>query len=171
MADVLIREAQHSDIDPIRSLVVALARERGQAPEGEVVDSMIVECIGASDHTIFVAQAGRSLAGYAAIHWISMPMLPGREGYVSDLIVGADWRGKGVGGSLVRAVEKEAALRGCVRLTLNNRVDRESYQRGFYPKVGFRERTELATSSNRSEHHARAHPRMSPGAMPPGAPG
>ncbi len=100
MADVLIREAQHSDIDPIRSLVVALAQERGQAPEGEVVDSMIVECIGASGHTIFVAQAGRSLAGYAAVHWISMPMLPGREGYVSDLIVGADCAGRGSAAAL-----------------------------------------------------------------------
>ena len=73
-----------------------------------------------------------------------MPMLPGREGYISDLIVGADWRGRGIGSSLLEAVEKEAAGRGCVRLTLNNRVDRESYHRSFYPKAGFRERTEFA---------------------------
>ena len=144
MADVQVREAQPFDVDAIRSLVIALAHERGSAPDGEAIASMIGECIDAGGHMILVAQMDDRLAGYLAVHWVSMPMLPGREGYISDLIVGADQRGKGVGSSLLEAVEKEAAARGCVRLTLNNRTNIESHQRGFYPKAGFRERTEFA---------------------------
>ena len=144
VADVQVREAQPSDVDAIRSLVTSLANERGAAPDGEVIASMIGECIDASSHMILVAQVDDRLAGYLAVHWISMPMLPGREGYISDLIIGAEWRGKGIGSSLLEAVEKEAADRGCVRLMLNNRVGRESHQRDFYPKAGFWEHTEFA---------------------------
>ena len=144
MANVSVREAHEPDLAALRSLVVAWISERGQKPDGDLVGSMILECIRESDHTMLVAQVGDTLAGYAAVHWISMPMLPGREGYVSDLVVAADWRGRGIGSNLLRAVEQEAVDRACIRLTLNNRTDRESYERGFYPREGFRERTDFA---------------------------
>ena len=142
--DLQVREAQYADTESIQALVMALAQERGTHSDSEVIASMVAECLGSADHTILVASSGDSLLGYVAVHWAPMPMLPGREGYVSDMVVGVDWRGMGVGGNLIRAVEREAASRGCVRLTLNNRTDRESYQRSFYPKAGFRERTEFA---------------------------
>ena len=52
--------------------------------------------------------------------------------------------GQGVGRELLRVIESEARARGCQRLSLTNLRDRESYQRQFYVKAGWRERAEAA---------------------------
>ena len=54
------------------------------------------------------------------------------------------WLAESIAERMLRAVEREAVDRACIRLTLNNRTDRESYERGFYPREGFRERTDFA---------------------------
>ena len=48
------------------------------------------------------------------------------------------WLAESIAERMLRAVEREAVDRACIRLTLNNRTDRESYERGFYPREGFR---------------------------------
>ena len=52
------------------------------------------------------------------------------------LVVGSQWRGRGVGESLVRAVEEEARASGCEGVVLssgNHRVDAHA----FYARVGY----------------------------------
>ena len=71
-------------------------------------------------------------------------MLYGTEGYLSDLLVTQSARGQGVGQLLLAQVEARAQELGCVRLMLNNARTAESFARGFYPKQGYRERTEFA---------------------------
>jgi hypothetical protein len=45
---------------------------------------------------------------------------------------------------LLNAIETEARALGCPRLSLVNLRNRESYQRQFYVKAGWQERTEAA---------------------------
>ena len=52
--------------------------------------------------------------------------------------------GRGVGTALVDAVTCLGIKIGCLRLTLFNRKERESYRRGFYPKQGWVERDAAA---------------------------
>jgi GNAT superfamily N-acetyltransferase len=70
--------------------------------------------------------------------------MSGPEGFVSELFVSEGARGQGVGRELLRVIESEARARGCQRLSLTNLRDRESYQRQFYVKAGWRERAEAA---------------------------
>jgi ribosomal protein S18 acetylase RimI-like enzyme len=86
-----------------------------------------------------------AVRGFIVVHWLPFPMLGGTEAYISDLIVAREARGRGVGRELVAAVERDARARSCVRLMLNNRIGSESFQRGFYPKLGFRVRDEFAS--------------------------
>ena len=144
MEDVTLRAAQPSDADGIRDLVVALALERGGTSDASAVEAAAEECIGQPSHEIVVAAAGGEVVAYVAVHWVPFPMLGGREAYVSDLIVGADWRGHGLGNRLMQAVEARAKEMGCERLMLNNRVVAESFERGFFVKAGFRQRTDFA---------------------------
>ena len=144
MEDITLRAAQPSDTDGIRDLVVALALERGGRSDAEAVGEVANECIGQSGHEIIVAAVGREVVAYVAVHWVPFPMLGGREAYVSDLLVRADWRGHGLGNRLMEAVEEQASEVGCQRLMLNNRVDAESFERGFFAKAGFRQRTDFA---------------------------
>jgi GNAT superfamily N-acetyltransferase len=93
---------------------------------------------------VFVAESGDAVAGFILVHWVPFAMLGGTEGYISDLIVAAESRGAGIGRTLIHAVEEEARNRGCVRLMLNNRIAAKSFQRGFYPKIGYRHREDFA---------------------------
>jgi hypothetical protein len=49
-----------------------------------------------------------------------------------------------VGAAVLTAAQTEAAQRGCVRLSLLNGKQRESYQRSFYQKHGWEERPFMA---------------------------
>jgi GNAT superfamily N-acetyltransferase len=102
-------------------------------------------CLADSSHSVHLAQDtnGRIL-GYASVHWLPYLFLPGPEGYVSELFVASDARGQGIGTRLLEAVKSEAATRNCSRLSLLNMRDRESYQRAFYAKDGWEERTVAA---------------------------
>ncbi len=96
-------------------------------------------------HWMLVAESGAGrLLGYISVHWLPYLFLEGEEGYISDLFVHKAARGSGVGSSLLHAVTEEARMRGCTRLMLLNGRMRESYQREFYKKRGWRERETMA---------------------------
>ena len=46
-------------------------------------------------------------------------------------------RGQGIGGALLEEAKRCGIARSYQRLTLFNRRERESFQRGFYPKHGW----------------------------------
>ena len=143
-----IRPARIDDLESI----VAIIRGQPTLPvhnlDAERVPQYIREQLTASlerPHSdIWVAQAGEHILGYALVHWHSVMVLPGPEGYLAELFVHPDHRGLGVGGSLIRHVEQTAQERGCFRLMLMNAKKRESYERSFYAKQGWTERPEIA---------------------------
>ena len=103
-------------------------------------------CLQDTSHSVFVAPgASGRLLGYVAVHWLPYLFLTGPEGFVSELFVHPEARGRRLGSTLLRAVEEEAAARGCARLQLVNFRDRASYRRGFYAKAGWRERPDGAS--------------------------
>lgn len=103
------------------------------------------QCLSSDRHSVYVAEdAFGKIIGYAAAHWLPCLFLPGPEGYVSELFVQESGRGQGVGSRLLAAITAEARNRGCFRLTLINNRRRESYQRGFYKKQGWREQENSA---------------------------
>jgi GNAT superfamily N-acetyltransferase len=59
---------------------------------------------------------------------------------IHDLAVLPEWRGKGVGRSLLAAAEDRARRRGCCRLTLEVQDDNER-ARGLYGSFGFSDLT------------------------------
>ena len=93
-----------------------------------------------SERLTFVAEFGGRVVGYAAVYWLH-PAFSGPEGYLSELFIRSDASGRGVGTALIETVKAEAQERGCLRLTLVNLKDRESYRRGFYASRGWNEKT------------------------------
>jgi GNAT superfamily N-acetyltransferase len=103
------------------------------------------QCLADESHSLFVAQTpDGAIVGYGSVHWVPYLFLPGPEGYVSELFVRESARGQGLGSELLRTIETEAKTRGCVRLSLVNLRNRESYMRQFYIKAGWEERSEAA---------------------------
>jgi GNAT superfamily N-acetyltransferase len=101
-------------------------------------------CMSDDSHTVYVAEEGGVIEGYVSVHWIPFLFLRGPEAYISELVVSDLNRGHGIGAQLVEKVKEDAAKRGCGRLSLLNSRGRESYQRGFYQKHGWTERTDMA---------------------------
>jgi ribosomal protein S18 acetylase RimI-like enzyme len=147
MADTAerIRRANESDCQAIVDLIANLRLEAlGLAVDRAPILSTVASAVSQPTCGVFVAETGDAVVGFIVVHWVPFPMLAGTEAYISDLVVAAELRGVGIGRNLVDAVEEAARARGCVRLMLNNRIAAKSFQRGFYPKIGYRHREDFA---------------------------
>ncbi len=147
--EIGVRDLRPSDLPVLAELIRAFRRERGEFEESEAeaasVLQMLSQCGESPGHDLIVAERAGEAVGYLALHRIPFPMLAGSEGYVSDLLVRSSLRGAGIGKSLLAEAERRARQSGCVRLMLNNRLAAESYARGFFVAVGFRERRSFAS--------------------------
>lgn len=121
----------------LQNLSEDAAREHGSA--------QLARCLADNSHSVYVAEnADGEIVGYGSAHWIPYLFMRGPEGYVSELFIVESARGQGIGRRLLDLVETEARKRGCARLSLINLRRRESYERQFYLKAGWQERTEAA---------------------------
>lgn len=77
-----------------------------------------------------VALDGDQLIGYAGAHLIW------GEAHVTNVAIHPDWRGRGLGEQLMRALEAGAAERGAERATLEVRVTNAA-ARALYTKLGW----------------------------------
>ncbi len=145
-SETTIERADENDVAKLARLIVEYSAERSPSSHTAAVRSAAEEqlrsCIADKvNHSIYVARSGRDVPGYIAIHWIPFPLLTGSEGYITDLLVSRNARGRGIGRELLTAAEEEAKVKGIRRLILNNRRTAESYERQFYTKAGFTERS------------------------------
>jgi GNAT superfamily N-acetyltransferase len=145
-----VRPARPSDA----SAIAALLRELGWfehlnavTPDqaSEHVARHLGLCQADASHLVLVAEvAGGQVVAYGAVHWLPYLFKTGPEAYVSELFVGRDWRGRGLGRALLAAMEQKARARGCSQLMLVNNRQRDSYRRGYYAKQGWQERADMA---------------------------
>lgn len=150
--DVQIRQAVPADAGAIADILRELGAQgwfphlAGEPREVTVARTAghLERCVPSTEHSTYVAEASGQVVGYSAVHWVPYFLLPGPEGYISELFVRDAARGQGIGTRLLEVVTEEARARGCYRLLLENRRDRESYERGFYRKRGWEERTRMA---------------------------
>ncbi len=145
-----IRRAETTDVPALAELVRSLGFIAAVAAEtpAETQTRVLLHfalCTADDSHLILVAQtANGEIAGYCAVHWLPYLILAGPEGYVSELFIKNEFRGQGIGSQLLETVKTEARKRGCARLMLLNMRQRESYQRQFYSKHGWEERSDAA---------------------------
>lgn len=151
MTELKAREAQVEDAEAMAIILREIGwSERRNALPLEEVSKLIVKLIehcqkDKEGHTTLVAVDGNNqVIGFINVHWIPFIMLGSWEGYVSDVFVGPEASGRGVGRLLVEAIMEEGSKRGCKRLMLTNGKERQSYKRGFYSKLGWTERPQVA---------------------------
>ncbi|HLZ61661.1 MAG TPA: GNAT family N-acetyltransferase [Ktedonosporobacter sp.] len=144
---ITIREAVLADSKAIAAIIRAqgqFAHLNDEAYAQAHVAALLGQSRREQTNTVLVAElAGGEVVGYVAVHWFPN-FLVGNTGYISELFIHPAATGKGIGGKLLDDIKEEAIRRGCVCLTLVNLRNRESYQRSFYAKHGWRERQEAA---------------------------
>lgn len=82
-------------------------------------------------------QSGKTV-GRAYLYVIYNDLHKKPYGYLEDVFVEEEFRGKGIGGQLVKAVIEEAKARGCYKLVGTSRHSRPEVH-DFYKKLGFEE--------------------------------
>jgi GNAT superfamily N-acetyltransferase len=148
--EIQIRKATDQDASAIADLLRSMglfAHINAETPHStrEHVSRHLGLCQADDSHSVFVAlDTAGEIVGYCAVHWLPYLLLPGPEGYVSELFLRESSRSLGIGGQLLETAKAEAKERGCSRLMLLNLHNRESYKRGFYKKQGWEERQEAA---------------------------
>jgi len=147
---VTIRDVRESDAPQLARLLVgigwfsALKSMTLEEIEANVQHQLGELARAARSSTLVAETPDGSIVGYCTVHWLTCLFLPGPEGYLSDLFLLPDSRGKGIGRLLLDRIVADAEARGAHRLMLLNGRHRESYQRGFYTKNGWEERDSFA---------------------------
>jgi GNAT superfamily N-acetyltransferase len=147
--NVQIRPLRESDLDA----VMQLHRELGWNPafraDGSTLRQRLVALTAEENALLLVAEVDGVVAGYIHGEIVTYLLFAGREMLISEVFVIETHRGTGIGTALMRAMEQEAVDRRCFRISLLNSRERESYKRGFYPSLGYRERAGTALFDKR----------------------
>ena len=145
---VQIRPADPFDAQPIAEILEDVGVLQALAEPDALTRQRLrhtIEATHEGPHDVFVAEdAGGEVIGFAAVNW-TVNVRQGTDGLLSDLFVRSERRGEGAGTALLNRVKREAGARGCGRLVLYSGRDGDAFERGFYPKQGFRMHDELAT--------------------------
>lgn len=120
----MIRIATEQDVLQIRPLMQSVPGFWQKSWRHDVLE----RGIRSADGLAFVWEEGGQIAGFVCAHDV------GFRGYLSELVVAEEMRGRSVGKQLLRRVEQELIDRGCAVLIADVWKDAE----GFYRALGWR---------------------------------
>lgn len=148
-SEIIIRPLRPSDI----TAVMQLHRELGWNPafmaDGSTLKQRLEALITGDNALLLVAELGGRMVGYIHGEIVTYLLFAGREMLVSEVFVMESARGRGVGKALISMIESEAVRHKCFRISVLNSRERESYKRGFYPSLGYEERSHTANFTKR----------------------
>ena len=116
-ADISIRPATPDDAPHLAALVRALERfdHLREEPLPEAIARIGAALAGAAEggeRSLYVAAgAAGDLLGYVAVHWLPYLILRGPEGFVSELFIAPEARGRGIGSRLLERVSPGPGIR------------------------------------------------------------
>jgi GNAT superfamily N-acetyltransferase len=129
---MVIRDVQVADIPAVRRLIGQL----GYAPEEVEFRDRFERVSRAEGHRIVAAEEDGRVVG--VLHVFERPALEKAcEAVVQALVVDDEWRGAGIGETLMREAEAWATRRGLASTALYTRIDRDR-SRAFYERIGYR---------------------------------
>ena len=133
-----VRPAVAADVPAIVALIHALAEYEKAAPGAvAITDDLLRDALFGPHPAVegIVAEAGAVIAGYA-LFFHNFSSWRGRRGlYLEDLFVRPEFRGTGLGKSLMTEVTRIARERGCARVEWIV-VDWNAPAVGFYKALG-----------------------------------
>ena len=149
--DVIVREATEADLDRVAELwseMIDLHHDLDERfwcrkPDGQsIFREWMAESVGDEKRVLVVADVDGAVAGFIHGEFVDAP--PPVEdkvsGYISDVSIGFDYRGKGVGRKLMTAALERFARLGAEDVTLLAAVKNDCAT-AFYEALGFERHT------------------------------
>jgi GNAT superfamily N-acetyltransferase len=116
--------------------LAALSEQLGYPASQEEIEARLAIILADPGHALLVAESPENgVAGW--VHGFIRPLLvEGRHVEVGGLVVEESARGRGVGETLMEAIEDWARGRGCKYVYLRSNVIRQDAHR-FYERIGY----------------------------------
>ena len=130
--EAIIRAARGSDAFAVTALLVELDCEVAQ----EDVERRLVRLVRSPSDRVFVAQMQGEVVGLLVVHLA--PLLHrDTSARITAFVVNAEYRGRGIGGALLREAEAWVRARGCTQIEVTS-GDHHIQSHSFYEHHGYR---------------------------------
>ena len=131
-----VRKGTKNDVRAVHALIVELAiYERAEQEVSNTVDQLLLDGFGEDPvYELLVAETEGKVVGMA-LWYTKYSTWKGKCGYLEDLVVQADLRGRGIGKALFLEVAKACAHRGYGRMEWQV-LDWNELAIGFYRSLG-----------------------------------
>lgn len=131
-----VRKGTKNDVKAVHALIVELAiYERAEQEVSNTVDQLLRDGFGEDPvYELLVAETEEKVVGMA-LWYTKYSTWKGKCGYLEDLVVQADVRGRGIGKALFLEVAKACARRGYGRMEWQV-LDWNEPAIGFYRSLG-----------------------------------
>jgi N-acetylglutamate synthase-like GNAT family acetyltransferase len=130
--DVDIRDAAPEDAAALALLLDQLGYP---STEAEVIQRLARLASTGSDHCV-VAVRGREVVGMAAVHISATLVDDSPVAKLSAIVVDQRYRRRGIGETLISAIEQQARTIGCSLIFLTT-AERRNDAHTFYRRIGF----------------------------------
>ncbi len=124
---VRIFEINQQDLEDINSLLPQLS-ERARALNFRALNAIL-------EHGYFLVARDTRIVGMATLVPVIIPM--GRFGRIEDVVVDKNWRGRGIGKTLIERLLKKARELGMHHVDLTSNPQRTEANQ-LYPALGFK---------------------------------
>jgi len=136
-----IRRAERSDLPVIEKLAMELIESMDDT-EGIDTDRVLENCrslLSDVDSYLLVAETDGTVVGFINFTIRRTLLHSGPSGLIDELVVTRGYRGKGIGGQLIRAAVEQCKQLGCCEVEVTTEFTNADARR-FYRKCGFEER-------------------------------
>ncbi|HUF01898.1 MAG TPA: GNAT family N-acetyltransferase [Gaiellaceae bacterium] len=130
----IIRDARADDAHAVTGLI----GELGYPTMPDAVLRRLERLTSSEADRVLVAEVDGEVVGLASVHISHSVEYDEPAAKLSAIVVGGNYRGRGIGAALVAAIETEARSRGCSLLSLTT-AEHRTGAHSFYREVGFEE--------------------------------
>jgi GNAT superfamily N-acetyltransferase len=131
--DVTIRAAEAGDFEALADLMTQL----GYGTRASEMQMRMEAILANKNYATFVAVSKGKICGMIGTFTCYSYEHNSPSGRILALVVSEKMRGRGVGGALVAAAEKDLAQRNIRRVAVNTRFERKEAHE-FYDRVGYK---------------------------------
>ena len=128
---MIIRKANPADASHLVRLL-----EQLEHPLDITVVREKIHAYKLANYHLLVSEVNNQVIGFASLHWYDVFYSPGYVGRITAFCIDEKFRSKGLGRTLLQAVEEFFKTRGCIRIEVSSN-ERRSGAHQFYLSNGY----------------------------------
>ena len=135
--NVHVRKASRDDLEGILQLYAEPDIDNGKVLDLRNTESVFDKMQLYPNYSLYVAAIDKQIVGsFALLIMDNLAHMGAPSAVVEDLVVHSNWRGRGIGRSMIRYAMEKAKEEKCYKLSLSCSINRDRAHK-FYESLGF----------------------------------